>query len=103
MNPLEEQEAERLRRRARLQGQASPESSRRRVVLHDGTRDATAPVWADVAHTADGATVTLLYDYPDIKPQAGWKVTAGAEAFVVESVSGRALACVPDKGQGGEA
>lgn len=61
-----------------------------RVVLLDehGLR-ATDSIWA----RAQGGGFELLFDYPDMKPAAGWRVESDSKTYRVDAVSGKALQC----------
>lgn len=43
--------------------------------------------------TPAGRTVSLLYDYDDLKPQPGWVVVVAGKTYEVTAAAGRALEC----------
>ncbi len=52
-----------------------------------GVAEAAASIKVDVQ--ADGV-VALLYDYPDLKPAVGWRITGGVEGTIT-AVDGKSL------------
>lgn len=65
-----------------------------------GTEPGNEPnVWVNAQDGDGGVTLTLMHDYPDLKPAAGWVADAGALGrFVVTGVSGRVLECAKEQG-----
>ncbi len=60
-----------------------PEPLLKRVLLYPPDGPEPFNLW--VMH--DDGAVTLLYDYADCKPEAGWRVEMGGAAHVVDSVT----------------
>ena len=53
-----------------------------------------ANIWVGAKTPADGALeLTLLQDYPDLKPVAGWHVKVGPHKYEVRTVAGRVIQC----------
>ncbi len=73
-------------------------AKKQRVILYAPPDfDETANVWAQV-ELADGkASVTLLHDYPDLKPEGFWRVQIEGKTYEVASFewtgSARRLLC----------
>lgn len=62
-----------------------------RITLHSPPEfGEAANVWVD--NPAPGV-FALLHDYPDLKPQAGWRVETGGKTYIIDRVSGSALHC----------
>ena len=54
-----------------------------------------ASVMADTQTDAQGTmTVTFQYDYDDLKPEAGWRLSCRAGHYEIRRVAGRSLQCV---------
>lgn len=91
MNPREER---------RLARKRPPPSGSVRVTLGPADDPTLTSLWAAKAAGEGGTTVfTLLYDYPDLKPAAGWRVAGRAGRFVVTAVAGRQLTCAAEGGE----
>lgn len=50
-------------------------------------------LWVAVGTTPQGVTLTLQHDYPDFKPESGWRVTTRGGEYTVVSADGRAIRC----------
>lgn len=55
-------------------------------------------LWAKVAETVTGATVTLLHEYPDLAITAGWRIVNDDTSYRVTGVDGLVITCVSEGG-----
>ncbi len=58
-------------------------AKKQRILLHPPIPAEPANVWAWVELADGAATVTLLHDYPDCQPAAGWDVAINGSVYAV--------------------
>lgn len=70
--------------------------ARKRVTLEGEGGSPWVSVWVHVAESEGGrVTITLLHDYPDLAPAAGWRARGRGLSCRVRRVEGRVLTCDP--------